>query len=117
MNVSSGSYDLELYLLDFDAAGRSEQITFSNAATGAVLNTQTVSSFATGAYMNYMVSGNVLISIKKLSGPNGVLSGMFFDPVQAAPTVTGESPASAATNVPVSSAFPQRSAKRFSPAP
>ena len=33
------SYDLELYVLDYDKAGRSEQIQFTNASTGTVLST------------------------------------------------------------------------------
>ena len=83
VNVASGSYDLELYVLDYDASGRSEQIQFTNAATGAALSTQTVSNFANGAYMNWTISGNVLITITNEAGPNAVLSGLFFDPVQA----------------------------------
>ena len=81
MDIASGTtYDLELYLLDYDKAGRSEQIQFSNAVTGIVLNTETVSNFSSGTYINSIVSGNVLITITNLSGSNAVLSGIFFDP-------------------------------------
>ena len=41
----------------------------SNAATGAVLSTQTVSSFAGGDYLQWTVSGNVAITITRVSGP------------------------------------------------
>jgi hypothetical protein len=81
VDVSSGSYNLELNFLDYDGSNaRSEQIQFSNASTGTVLSTQTVSSFSNGAYMDYTISGNVLITITKETGPNAVLSGLFFDP-------------------------------------
>jgi Glycoside hydrolase family 44/Bacterial Ig-like domain (group 3) len=74
------AHDIELYLLDYDSTSRSEQIVFTNANTHAVLSTQTVSSFHSGVYLNYTVSGNVLITFTKTGGANAVLSGLFFDP-------------------------------------
>ena len=74
------THDLTLYFLDWDNGGRSEQVQISNATTGAVLDTETVSSFSSGVYLEWAVSGNVLITITKLAGPNAVLSGLFFDP-------------------------------------
>ncbi len=73
-------HDLELYFLDWDKQGRSEQVQITNAATGAVLSTQTVSSFQSGIYLDYTISGNVLITITKEAGTNAVLSGLFLDP-------------------------------------
>ena len=75
------AHNLELYLLDYDTTSRSEQIEFTDANTHAVLSTQSVSSFHTGVYMNYTISGNVLITITKTGGANAVLSGLFFDPM------------------------------------
>ena len=43
------AHDLELYFLDWSNSGRSEQVQIRNAATGALLDTETVSSFATRA--------------------------------------------------------------------
>ena len=74
------SHNLELYLLDYDTTTRSEQIQLSDANTHAVLSTESVSSFHGGVYMNYTISGNVLITITKTGGANAVLSGLFFDP-------------------------------------
>ncbi len=85
VDLSDGQqHDLELYFLDWDKQGRSEQIQISSAATGAVLSTQTVSSFQSGTYLDYAISGNVLITFTKLSGPNAVLSGLFLDPTTTA---------------------------------
>ena len=82
MNLTDGqTHDLELYFLDWDGTNRGEQVKISNAATGAVLDTETVSSFHSGVYLEWAVTGNVLITITKLSGANAVLSGLFFDPV------------------------------------
>ena len=105
VNSASGSYDLELYVLDYDSRGRSEQIQISNAVTGAVLSTQSVSNFIGGAYLNWMVSGNVLITIKNLTDANAVLSGLFFDPTPAASTSTSPSTGGGATIASVSSAI------------
>ena len=81
VNLSDGvTHDMELYFLDWDGTYRSEQVTLSNAATGAVLDTEKVTSFHSGVYLEWAVSGNVLITITKLSGANAVLSGLFFDP-------------------------------------
>ena len=73
------SHDLELYLMDWPNVGRSETVTLSDANTLTVLSTQTVSSFANGVYLQWKISGNVLITFTKLAGPNPVLSGLFFD--------------------------------------
>jgi streptogramin lyase len=82
------SHDIELYLLDYDSTSRSEQIVVSDASTHAVLSTQIVSSFHGGVYMNYTISGKVLITLTKTGANNAVLSGLFFDPM-ASPTTTG----------------------------
>jgi hypothetical protein len=88
VNVSAGnSYDLELYFLDYDARGRAETVTLSDFTTSAVLNTQTVSNFANGEYLSWAITGNVLITIKCTGPANGVLSGLFFDPVGTVPAV------------------------------
>ncbi len=86
VNLTDGQqHDLELYFLDWDKQGRSEQVKITNAATGTVLSTQTVSSFQSGIYLDYTISGNVLITFTREAGPNAVLSGLFLD---SAPTPT-----------------------------
>ena len=67
-----------LYLLDWDSTTRSERIDIVDAATGAVLNSQTTSSFNGGKYLVWNVSGHVQIQITRLTGANAVLSGLFF---------------------------------------
>jgi hypothetical protein len=79
VGLSDGQqHDLELYFLDWDSLGRSEQVQISDAASGAVLSTQSVSSFSSGVYLDYAVSGNVVITITNLAGKNAVLSGLFL---------------------------------------
>jgi hypothetical protein len=44
------------------------------------LDTETISSFSGGDYLQWAVTGNVVITVKCLAGPNAVISGLFFDP-------------------------------------
>jgi hypothetical protein len=82
INLSDGnSHQLSLYALDWDNQGRSETITLQNATTNAVLNTQTISKFSGGIYLIWNVTGSVKITVTLISGPNAVISGVFFDPV------------------------------------
>ena len=100
--TDGNTHDLELYFVDWDSTTRAEQIQISNASTGKVLSTEKVTSFHSGDYLEWDVSGNLLITITNTGSPNAVLSGLFLDSTSA-PTVTAESPANKATNVAVSS--------------
>jgi hypothetical protein len=99
VNLTDGlTHDVELYFLDWGGNTRGEQVTITNATTGALLNTETVSSFNSGVYLEWALSGNVLFSISRTSGANAVLSGLFFDPATtpavAAVSTDGVSPGS-----------------------
>ena len=52
----------------------------SNAGTGTVLDTETISSFTNGVYLDWKVSGNLVITITSEAGANAVLNGLFLDP-------------------------------------
>jgi hypothetical protein len=69
---------MELYFLDWDTTNRAETVQVSDAATGAVLSTQSVSSFHNGLYLDYQVSGHIRITIMRTGGANAVLSGLFL---------------------------------------
>ena len=82
VNLADGqTHDLELYFLDWDSKGRSEQVQISNAGTGAVLAPETISSFTNGVYLDWKVSGNLVITITRTAGANAVLNGIFIDGV------------------------------------
>ena len=86
VNVAAGqSYNLELYFLDYDSRGRAETVSLTDATTNTVLNSQSVSNFASGEYLIWTISGNVLITFTRTAGVNAVLSGLFFDPVNSPP--------------------------------
>ena len=79
VNLTDGlTHQVGLYFLDWDNAGRSEQVQVLNAA-GAVLDRRTLSSFSGGQYDVWDVSGHVTFRITDLTGPNAVLGGLFFD--------------------------------------
>jgi len=85
VNLTDGqTHDLELYFLDWDSTARGETVQISNASTGAVLDTETVTSFHSGVYLDWAVSGNVDIRVTHQAGANAVLSGLFFDPTATA---------------------------------
>ena len=75
-------HDLELYFLDWDNKGRGEQVQISDAGTGTVLDTETISSFTSGVYLDWEVSGNLVITITRQAGANAVLNGVFLDAAQ-----------------------------------
>src|SRR5262249_44453585 len=72
-------HELSLYAVDWDNQGRSEQIQLINTATGAVIDSEVISSFSGGEYLRWAVSGNVSIKVTDLAGPNSVVSGLFLD--------------------------------------
>lgn len=81
MNVNfTGSHQLALYVLDPNNLGFAQSITIKDAATGAVLSTQSASSFVNGEYYVWTVDGNVTITFASTStaGHWAVLSGIFF---------------------------------------
>ena len=80
----SVSHRLALYLLDWDSAGRAEQVELLDGVTGAVLNTQTVTSFMGGQYAIWEVRGTVRIRVTRTAGANAVVSAVFLDPTGSA---------------------------------
>ena len=80
VNLTDGQpYDLTLYAVDWADDGRSELIQITNPATGSMLSVKTLSNFQAGAYLQYLVTGSVLITVTRLAGPTAVLNGLFFD--------------------------------------
>jgi hypothetical protein len=80
VNLSDGQvHDLALYAVDWDNGGRQEQIQVIDPATGKVLDSEVLSSFGTGAYLQWAVRGHVQIRVTRLAGINAVVSGLFLD--------------------------------------
>ena len=77
--TDGGSHQVALYLVDWDAAGRSQRVDVLDAATGAVLDTRSVAAFQGGQFLVWTVSGRVTFRVTNTGSPNAVLSGVFFD--------------------------------------
>jgi hypothetical protein len=77
------SHRVTIYALDWDLlqgtnTPRNERIDVLDAATGAVLDSRTLSSFQ-GEYVSWTISGNVTIQVTNLTASNtAVISGLFF---------------------------------------
>jgi hypothetical protein len=88
VNVTDGNpHQVALYLLDWDSKNRAETVQVVDAASGIVLDTRPVSNFSGGVYLLWNVWGSVVFNVTDISGPNSVVSGLFFDPSSAAEKV------------------------------
>ncbi|MGA2716917.1 MAG: hypothetical protein ABSG41_27840, partial [Bryobacteraceae bacterium] len=86
LNLTDGlTHQISLYAVDFDSAGRSERIDIIDPSSGSVLDTRTLTSFSAGQYPVWNITGHVTIQVTQLSGPNAVISAVFFDTAGAAP--------------------------------
>jgi hypothetical protein len=79
VNLSDGNtHQIALYCLDWDGGNvRRERIDVLDAASSAVLDSRTVSSFSAGEYVVWNISGHVTFRMTALAG-NTVVSGVFF---------------------------------------
>ncbi|RPI54214.1 MAG: hypothetical protein EHM55_11470 [Acidobacteria bacterium] len=73
------AHRLALYALDWDSTVRAQDITLTNATTGAVLDRRSLKSFAGGHYYVWQVTGGVTVTVTRTAGPNAVISGLFID--------------------------------------
>ena len=86
VNLTDGkSHVVSLYAVDWDGTSRSEQVEVLDAGSGAVLDTQTLSSFHNGTYLSWTLSGHVVFRFTPLAGANAVLGGIFFGNGASAP--------------------------------
>jgi hypothetical protein len=95
VNVGTGSHEIALYAMDWDAKGRTETIQIVDANNpGNQLDSRTLSNFTGGVYLVWDISGSVIINVTANAGPNAVVSGVFFGSApQTAPQITSASSA------------------------
>jgi F5/8 type C domain len=81
VNITDGqTHQVALYNLDWDGNNaRSQNIDIVDATTNAALDSRSVSSFSSGKYLVWKVSGHVLIHVTRTGIWNSVVSGIFFD--------------------------------------
>ncbi len=86
------THQVALYALDWDNyLGRNERLDVIDAASGALLDSRTVSSFVGGQYVVWNVKGHVQIRVTNLSPGNAVIEGIFFGgPLTTGPANTAQ---------------------------
>ena len=77
-------HTLALYFLDWDTDVRTQTIALYDAATNELLDQHTLTHFHEGVYYLYEVQGSIRVALTHTGGTNAVLSGVFWDPVNAA---------------------------------
>jgi hypothetical protein len=88
VGLSASAHTLALYAVAWAGHSRRETIQISDASSGKVLDTETLSSFHGGVYEEWNVSGHIKITITKRSGTNTILNGLFFSTPTPTPTPT-----------------------------
>lgn len=76
--TDGGSHQIAVYSVDWDFRNRAQTIQVVDAQTNAVLDSRSVVNFNNGTYVVWTVSGHVKFNVIGTSGPNGVVSGVFF---------------------------------------
>lgn len=86
---ASGSFEIDLdaasetavslYCVDWDNGGRKQTVEVYDQVTGTLMLSQELQNFSGGIYLNYTISGRVVIKFTKVQSYNAVVSGIFFD--------------------------------------
>ncbi|MGH8048901.1 MAG: GDSL-type esterase/lipase family protein [Chthoniobacterales bacterium] len=84
LNFTDGAnHQVSLYALDWETANqRNELIEVIETVTGRVLDARTVTSFSTGKYLSWNVTGSVQFRVTNHSAYGAAISGVFIDPVR-----------------------------------
>ena len=83
-NVTLGFSDtsthrVALYLADFDSQNRTEAVQVFDSHGNALTSPVMVSSFSSGKYILFDVTGNVTFTFTHVAGGSTVLAGLFID--------------------------------------
>ena len=89
VNITDGqAHEVGVYALDWEKWNRFEQVQVKDATTGVVLDTETIGKFQQGTYLEWVVTGSVLITVTRMNNSQPAISGIFFDPAPAVPRPT-----------------------------
>jgi hypothetical protein len=107
VNITDGqTYQMALYVVDWDQQNRAEIVNILDPATYAVLDARSVTSFGAGAWLVWSVRGHIALQITNAPGSlNAVVSGLFFAPAPAPGATPNASPTATdtPTTIPTSS--------------
>src|SRR4029079_6296528 len=78
VNVAPGrAQQLAVYAIDYDADGREQRYDLLDQ-NGVTLDTRSLTTFASGKYVVWTVTGHVTLRVTKVTGTNAVVSGVFL---------------------------------------
>ena len=83
--VDGQAHQIAFYFIDWDSSARRQTVDILDASSGAILNSQALDDFHSGGYFVWNLTGHVRVRLTRNGGLNAALSGIFFDPAQAAP--------------------------------
>lgn len=95
------THHIALYMVDWEAAGRTQTVELRDAASGALLDVRTVTGFVGGQFWRWAVRGHVRVVVNRTASASAVVSGLFFDTPDGniAPAVSLTSPVSGTVKV------------------
>jgi hypothetical protein len=96
VTVDGPAKPVAIYMLDYDAASRTEAIVLVDAVTQTLLDSKVYTGFATGQYLAWNVSGHVQFQVRNFGGPSAVISGILFGAAgPTSPPVITQNPSNA----------------------
>lgn len=78
IDVGPAPRKVTLYVVDWDRHGRQQAIEIRKTK-GGLMDRRTAASFQEGKYLSWRLSGRVKVVVTPNTGPNAVVSGIFFD--------------------------------------
>jgi hypothetical protein len=82
--AGSTPHPVAMYVLDWENAGRAETVQVSDAGSGAMLDTRSISNFSGGQWLVWNLSGHVKFTITNTGPVNAVVGGLMFGGPSAA---------------------------------
>ena len=101
--TDAATHRVSFYLYDYDGAGRQQKVEIYDRASGQLLTSAPAANFQTGLYLTWDVKGDIRVKVTRLAGPNAVVSGIFFDPVNAVVPSPAPTPPPAPSPTPTAS--------------
>jgi hypothetical protein len=79
VNFTDGqTHRMAIYCVDWNYAGRTQNVDVLDGQTGVVLDTRHLSAFSNGQYLVWNVGGHITLRFTNTGASNAVVSGIFF---------------------------------------
>jgi hypothetical protein len=85
-------HQLAIYCVDGDRQGRKQSVSVVDASNNNVLDSREMSDFGDGRYLVWNFHGSIKLKTQRLSVASAAISGIFFGPPNAPPSVALTNP-------------------------